>query len=102
MLVSKLDHFLGQVPSEKVQLVIPKSRTGEQLGETYAKQRGYDYKLFPADWDTFGASAGDIRNDDMVSYSTHCVCFWDGLSSGTSRIISQAKELGLTLRVVRY
>jgi hypothetical protein len=100
LLKSKLDKILQN--KTDIQIVSGKARGADSLGETYAKERGYDIEEFPADWKKYGKPAGYIRNKQMAEYADACVCFWDGVSSGTGHMIGLAKEHKLLLRVVRY
>ena len=43
----------------------------------------YKIKKFPAEWDTYGASAGPIRNKQMAEYADALVLIWDGKSRGS-------------------
>ena len=74
----------------------------DALGERYAQERGYAVKVYPADWETYGRSAGPIRNREMVENADAVIAFWDGRSAGTASLISCAKELKKPLRVKRY
>jgi hypothetical protein len=67
--------------------------------------RGYCYKEFSADWNTYGRRAGYIRNRAMHEYiCTHVnrgvIAFWDGKSRGTSQSFSLAESYSNPLRVV--
>jgi hypothetical protein len=103
LLKQKLDFYLqAYLPSGDVEIVSGKARGADTLGERYAREHHLPLKQFPADWERFGRAAGYRRNEMMVSYATHCICFWDGTSKGTAHAISLAKRQGLVLRVVRY
>jgi len=60
----------------------------DQMGEWYAKVYKLPCKIFPADWETHGKSAGPIRNIEMAKYGDQLVAFWDGKSRGTGHMIS--------------
>lgn len=103
LLKQKLDFYLqAYLPSGDLEIVSGRARGADALGEQYARERHLPLKQFPADWDRFGRAAGYRRNEMMVRYATHCICFWDGTSKGTAHAISLAKRRGLVLRVVRY
>jgi hypothetical protein len=71
----------------------------DALGERYALEHGYAIELYPADWETYGKSAGPIRNREMVKNADAVIAFWDGTSAGTASLISFAKRLNKPLRV---
>ena len=64
----------------------------------YAHERGLPIRVFPADWDTHGKSAGFLRNRQIVAAADEVVTFWDGRSRGTQHAI----ELARTSRKVVY
>lgn len=67
------------------------------LGERYAKEKGMPVKLFPADWNKHGKSAGPIRNEEMAKYAKGCIVFWDGKSRGSADMVKKAKKYKLIL-----
>lgn len=69
------------------------------LGERYAKENGFEIEYYPADWDTFGKSAGPERNLQMAKNCDYVICFWDEKSRGTASMISLAKKLNKPIRI---
>lgn len=90
------------IDSNFAEIVSGGAKGADTLGETYAKERGYDVKLFPADWKTHGRKAGPIRNLQMAEYGDMLIAFWDGNSSGTRNMIENGKKLGLVVHVINY
>ena len=78
------------------------ARGTDKLGEQYAKEKGYELKIFPAEWNKHGKGAGHIRNRQMAEYGDMLIAFWDGNSKGTKNMIDTAKRLGLLLYVHKY
>lgn len=73
----------------------------DSMAEVYADKRGYEKKIFQADWDKYGRAAGYRRNEDMhlficapVDRKRACICFWDGSSKGTKHNFELAKKYG--------
>jgi len=83
-------------------VVSGQAKGADTLGERLAYELGYSVKVFPADWDTHGRSAGYIRNSQMADYADALIAFWDGKSKGTGHMIDLAKSKGLQVRVVYY
>lgn len=103
LLRDKLDHMLSNISKTHDIVIVSGTAEGaDKLGEQYARERGYEVKQFPADWDKYGKSAGYKRNEQMAEIATACVCFWDGVSRGTMHMINIAKEKKLKLLVVEY
>ncbi len=85
--------------TENVEIVSGTARGADMLGMKYALDRMLVLKEFPADWDTFGKSAGYRRNKQMAEYADALIAFWDGKSKGTKHMIDLAKEHGLKIRI---
>lgn len=96
-----MDRLLSRITDEIV-IVCGMARGADTLGEQYGKQRGYRIKYFPADWETFGRTAGYIRNQKMAENADALVAFWDGKSRGTANMIDIAQRFDLRVRVIRY
>lgn len=101
LLCTKMDRICSNLGDE-VEVVSGGARGADLLGEKWAKGRGHPVKLFPAEWDRFGHSAGYQRNKLMAAYATHLVAFWDGKSRGTQHMIECAIHHHLGIRVVRF
>jgi hypothetical protein len=100
LLCKKCDHMLSE--QSDIEIVSGKARGADSLGERYAKERGYNVKEFPAQWDMFGKSAGYRRNAEMADYADALIAFWDGESKGTNHMINLAKEKNIKIKVVNY
>lgn len=61
-------------------------RVGELLG--------VPVRVFPADWQKHGKSAGVIRNSDIVAAADRILAFWDGKSRGTMDTVRKARAVG--------
>jgi len=100
LLKKKLDHILKNFSN--IEIISGAAKGADNLGELYAKEKGYNIIRMPADWDKYGKGAGYRRNEDMASIADCCVCFWDGKSKGTNHMINLAKQYDLQLRIIRY
>lgn len=95
---SILDEILSKVrESYTIEIVSGGARGVDSLAERYASENDYSMKVFPANWDKHGKSAGYIRNDEMFQYiskTNRCgvVAFWDGESKGTQHSIHLAEK----------
>ncbi len=86
----------------EVEIVSGTANGADKLGEKYANNKGYQLKQFPADWDTYGKSAGYKRNEEMAKYADALIAFWDGESKGTKHMIDLAKRYDLKVKVVTF
>ena len=93
----KLSQIVGGV-----EIVSGGARGADALGERYARDRGYDLKVFPADWNRYGKRAGYLRNRQMAEYADALLAFWDGRSRGTRNMIDEAIARGLKVGVKIY
>jgi len=48
------------------------------------------FKVYKADWDKFGKSAGFVRNAKLVQEAQKVIAYWDGKSKGTKHTIDLA------------
>lgn len=87
---------------EVTEVVSGGARGADTLGEQWAKAHGIPTRVFLADWDRFGKSAGFRRNHDIIAGCDLCVAFWDGASRGTAHSLGLAREAGKRILVVRY
>ena len=92
-------------PSQ-VKFISGTAKGADTLGEQFAYTYEYDVIRFPADWNTYGKSAGYRRNAEMAKYASEAYgvlfAFWDGQSRGTKHMIDLAKRYGLEVHVVNY
>lgn len=91
-------YFKNQID---IEIVSGCARGADSLAIQYAKERGYQVKKFPANWD-LGKQAGYLRNVEMGEYADALIAFWDGESRGTKHMIDIANNLGLKVRVYTY
>lgn len=83
----------------------------DKLGEMFYKlasatkrlgQIPQKLSIFNADWNTYGKSAGPIRNEQMAKYADACIVFWDGKSKGAKNMIDNAIKHRLELHIFFY
>ena len=75
------------------EIVSGHARGVDQLGEKFAKEHKIPMRIFPADWDTYGKSAGHRRNREMGDYADILIALWDGKSRGTKGMIDYMYSL---------
>jgi hypothetical protein len=83
--------FVNRLPSSAI-VVSGGARGVDQVAETAARERGLQVDVYPADWDTYGKSAGMRRNHDIVKAADVVVAFYDGHSRGTKNSIELAAQ----------
>jgi hypothetical protein len=85
--------ILEHINIEDISLVVSGGAIGaDTLAERFAKEYNLKKKIFIPQWDTYGKSAGYIRNIDIVKEADVVFAFWDGQSKGTKSTISLARE----------
>ena len=78
----------------EVTLVISGHARGvDLLGEQWALKHDKPYLRMPADWQTYGKSAGPIRNQRMGEFADAAVIVWDGKSRGTRNMTDVMRRL---------
>lgn len=100
LLKEKMDVLLQE--RKNIEIVSGTANGADTLGERYAREKKYNIKRFPADWDLYGKRAGYVRNKEMADYADACVVFWDGKSSGTKHMMDLATEKKIPLRLINY
>ena len=102
LLKTKLDHLLKNKEIGYVEIVSGGANGADKLGERYANEKGCMLKIFNANWDAYGKSAGYKRNAQMADYGDACVAFWDGKSKGSKHMIDLANKKGIRVVIARY
>jgi hypothetical protein len=78
------------------EIVCGEARGVDSLGRKWAMENNIPIASFPItsqDWDTYGRSAGHIRNRTMGDYADALIAIWDGKSRGTKGMIDYMKTL---------
>ena len=81
------------------QVVSGGARGVDVLGEEWAYRNHRQLIIFPADWDTYGKSAGIRRNEQMAIWADALIALWDGKSRGTEHMIKCARKHNLKVFV---
>ena len=101
LLSKAVDKHLGdKVDDAKIIIISGTAPGADQLGERYAKEKGYKLECYPADWGHYGKAAGPVRNMNMANVADGVIVFWDGESSGTKNMIETAKAKNIPCTVV--
>lgn len=78
------------------------AKGGDEFGEWFAKKHGTSLRIFPADWDTYGKSAGHIRNGEMAEVGDGLLLFWDGVSKGSNDMFWKAHTKNIPILIVYF
>jgi hypothetical protein len=78
------------------------ARGADSLAERYARKHEIPLKVFPANWNLYGKSAGFMRNAEIVAYCDRVIAFWDGFSHGTQDTMNKARIAGKPVACVEY
>lgn len=100
LLKRKCDKILSNSLDKEITIISGGARGADNLGEKYAKEKGYKVKIYKADWTKYGKKAGYLRNREMGENATHLIAFPMGESRGTRSMIDIAKQMKLGVRVV--
>lgn len=95
----------------QLNIVSGEGNGADTLAERYAKENGYRFIKFAADWNSYGKQAGPIHNERMHKFiftmaSEHeakrgVIAFWDGKSKDTEQSFDLARKYNNPLRVIR-
>lgn len=86
----------------EVEIVEGGARGADRLAERFTREYGLKHTQFLADWETYGKSAGHIRNAEMAKYAQYGVGFWDGKSKGTEGMKNKMLRMGREVHIVMY
>lgn len=100
LLCSKLDQILSRTTGP-VTILSGGAPGADSLGERYAKEKGHQLEVFPAQWAGLGKKAGPLRNEQMACTATHLVAFLAPGSKGTMDMINRAYRKNLAVRIVK-
>ena len=84
---------------EITEVICGGARGVDNLGKKWAIENQIPVKMFPAQWNKFGKSAGYKRNIEMAEYGESLIALWDGISFGTKHMIDIAIEKGLNVYI---
>lgn len=89
-----------------IEIVSGCARGADSLGAKYGEEHNIKVKYMPADWDTYGKSAGYRRNADMLNYAKEeyavVFAFWNGTSKGTKNMIDIACKSNVAVLVTYF
>lgn len=96
--------FLNKYTAEgkTLEIVSGGARGADNLGEQFAHEHKLPLRIFPADWNKYGKSAGMLRNQQMADYAAAAIVFWDGKSRGSRNMILEMKKRSKPVKVVIY
>ena len=95
-----IDYCLADIVNDNEIIILSGRASGaDRLGEMYAREKGYKIEYYPADWETYGRSAGPIRNEQMARVCDMVICCWDGKSRGTKSMISYTNKYNRDLKI---
>ena len=98
-MMNYIGKFIGKL---EIEIISGGAPGADALGERFAKEHGLPLRVVPADWKTYGRSAGPRRNEQMARMAGTLVAFWDGKSRGTKNMIEAARKHGLCVKVIAY
>lgn len=110
---NSLDNLMDQVLSDldlnfdEIEIISGHCSGADQLGELYANRNNVSCTIFPAQWGTYGKSAGPIRNSEMIKYAAESdvpvvVAFVSQNTKGTNDTINKAKRQNFHVYTMEY
>jgi len=95
--------ILKVLPSDKLNTIIHGGARGvDKCAGTVALKHQIDAIVFNPYWETYGKSAGIIRNKRMLEQGKpdKVLAIWDGQSSGTNNMVQISRKAGIPVVVV--
>lgn len=81
--------------TDPIEVVSGMAKGVDSLGIEFARKNNLKLHEFPANWGKHGKAAGHIRNAEMAAFGNVLLALWDGESTGTKNMITQASARGL-------
>lgn len=93
-------HYLDEL-TEPVLFISGAAPSGaDRLIIQWCSKFKYPCLEFPANWD-WSRGAGFIRNAEMGQFGSELIAFYDGVSPGTTHMISVANRQNLPIKIIR-
>lgn len=88
--------------SDITQIIHGAARGADTLAGRYGEIHSIRVRDFPADWNTYGRSAGPIRNSQMLTEGKPdlVIAFRGSNSRGTQNMINQATKAGVPVEII--
>jgi hypothetical protein len=91
----------------RIEIISGHAQGADLLGERFANEFYYPLKVFPANWNLYGRSAGYIRNKAMAEYANEdlkgfLIAFWDRKSTGTKNMIDICNRMYIPVHICYY
>ena len=92
----------GIVAGFKVDVIVTGGAPGaDALANAWAEEKGIQTRIFQAEWDRYGKSAGPIRNQLMLDESKPIAVVAFPGGTGTDDMVRRAKSKGVTVVEVK-
>lgn len=106
-LLKEITDYTLRNRNENIVIVSGGARGADTLAKQYAYEKQYEYLEFKADWNTFGKSAGYIRNEEMHKFISQfknrgALYFWDGESHGTAQNFDLDLKYNIKNFIIKY
>lgn len=98
---AELEIAIAECGFQITEVVCGGAKGVDELGRLWAVAHNVPFKIFTADWATYGPVAGPMRNTQMVQYAEVAIFLWDGVSRGTADCIRSAGLKGLPMHIRR-
>ena len=98
--MNKLSEELDFDSKQPVTIIAGEARGVDTLAREFAKECGWEYEGYPADWKKYGRRAGYVRNSEMlIKGKPDLVVAFPG-GKGTAMMVKLAKEAGVKVREI--
>jgi len=91
---SDIESYLSEHLNSITEIVSGGAKGVDSSGEEFVKSKGIKIVRFLPDWNSYGKSAGPIRNRSMAKYGDLLLLIWDGSSKGSANMKAEMKKLG--------
>lgn len=97
--MAELEAAIGACGWQPTALFSSAARGAARLAIAWANANSVPVRLFPADWSTFGQSAGKRRSQEMIDQAEALIVLSDGISAETDELAGMARAKGLRVHI---
>lgn len=104
-LLFAVHHDFNGIATHRIMVIDGEAPGADTIGHEIAKQIGFQWRRFPADWKKFHRAAGPIRNQEMLDVGKPqlVLAFHADIehSKGTKDMIKRANKSGIPVRLYK-
>lgn len=89
--------------NKDVTIISGGAKGADKLGEIYSREvLKKEPEIYKPDYEKYdGKKAPLFRNEEMAKNATHCIIFWDGVSTGSMHMKMMCQMYGVKCKIIK-